>query len=420
MNYTASLLAADVVLPQRDLLLDQPVMVEYLSRLLARYGEFGIRDCVRLRTKYRVGTSLRVLYELSGDKCSYRVAARAFPTTRRVDNQFTSALEIQAPELNTIFWIFPRDRKIKNLSLLNEPPLELSEIEGREWVESRVVGHAPEKSVTAQCLGRDRRILAYAKIYAGNEGREIFNLYNYVGAALKTDTTTLRVPRAIAYHDDHNLLLLESISGSLLTGLTSAHRETVFFRLGQTLKKLHLIAPPSLLPHCDRFSAEGLAQTAATITQARPDVAVPVQKITDRLHTQSTERSGGEPVFLHGDVHSKNILFDQKHLVLLDLDQAAVGAAEVDLGSVIASLYCEACVGSFSWRQSLSLARAFLTGYGVHKISPALRWQVAAALTHERVLRSVTRIRTANLQKLPQLLQTANAVLNGGILENQV
>src|SRR5689334_24598455 len=144
------LLAADPALPQRDLLLDETLMTEYLSHLVG--GDFGIEDCERLRTKYRVGTSLRVLYEVSGSGRSYRIAARAFPRTRRVAHQFTSTTELNAPELNATFWIFPHDRKIKNLAALSDIPDELRDIEGKTWARSRIVAHAPEKSVTAQCL----------------------------------------------------------------------------------------------------------------------------------------------------------------------------------------------------------------------------------------------------------------------------
>ena len=83
MNCTP-LLALDPALPQRDLLLDETLMAEYLSRLVASYGDFGIRDCERLRTKYRVGTSLRVLYEVSGNGQSYRIAARASHRRQRL------------------------------------------------------------------------------------------------------------------------------------------------------------------------------------------------------------------------------------------------------------------------------------------------------------------------------------------------
>jgi len=39
-------------------------------------------------------------------------------------------------------------------------------------------------------------------------------------------------------------------------------------------------------------------------------------------------------------------------------------------------------------------------------------------LLQERALRAVTRVRTATLQKLNDLLLTAETVLNGGISEN--
>jgi len=400
MNSTP-LLAHDPALPQRDLLLDETVMTEYLSRLI-----FGIKDCERLRTKYRVGTSLRVLYELRGSGRSYRIAARAFPRTRRVTNQSTSRVELNAPELNAMFWIFPHDRKIKNLTVLSKIPDELRNIEGRTWTKSRIVAHAPEKSVTAQCLGENGQIIAYAKIYAVDEGRQIFETYKAV-------TCEVQVPRVIAYSERHHLLLLKSVTGIPLS--TVAHCEDAFFQLGKALKNLHRIDPPSSLPCHTRLTPEAVAQATTTLSQARPDVADLVQHLSAKLIAQYTP---GKPAFLHGDVHPKNIFLNKESLFLLDLDQAATGAATADLGSVIAGLYCDACTGSRSWREAASLKRALLTGYGEQRHSQLLRWHIAAALLQERALRSVTRIRTATLQKLPEILRVAHTVLNGGLSEN--
>ena len=411
MNSTP-LLARDPALPQRDLLLDETLMAQYLSRLVAPYCHFGIQDCQRLRTKYRVGTSLRVLYEVSGNGQSYRIAARALPRTRRVANRFTSHVEVNAPELNTIFWIFPHDRKIKNLSVLADIPDELRNIEGQTWIKSRIVAHAPEKSVTAQCIDENDRIIAYAKIYASDEGRQIFETYAHVAEALRTERD-VRIPRAIAYFEQHHLLLLETVAGVSLTAF--AQRENAFFRLGNSLRKLHDINPSPSAQRSTRLTPEALTQATATISQARPDVADTVRGLSTKLIAQYEH---GEPVFLHGDVHPKNILLNDDQLFLLDLDQAAIGPAEVDLGSVIAGLYCDACTGIRTWREASTLQRALLAGYGTPQNSHALRWHTAAALLQERALRSVTRVRAATLQKLPELLLTAEAVLNGGISEN--
>lgn len=398
------LLAVDPALPQRDLLLDETVMTEYLSRLVA--GEFGIEDCERLRTKYRVGTSLRVLYNLRGRGRSYRIAARAFPRTRRISHQPTSSQELNAPELNATFWIFPHDRKIKNLAALENIPDELRDIEGRTWSKSRIVAHAPEKSVTAQCLDDKDQIIAYAKIYASDEGRQIFETYKAV-------TGDVPVPRAIAYSETHHLLLLECVPGVPLS--TVAQNEDAFFRFGEALKSLHQIKPPSSLPRATRLTPEAIARASATISEARPDVAKQVQRLSAKLIAQYTR---GNCVFLHGDVHPKNIFLNEDSIFLLDLDQAATGPATADLGSVIAGLYCDVCTGSRTGHEASSLKRALVAGYGAPQHSHELHWHMAAALLQERALRSVTRIRTATLQKLPEILQTAETALNGGTSEN--
>lgn len=403
MNSTP-LLAVDPALPQRDLLLDETVMTEYLSRLIAPHNHFGIEDCERLRTKYRVGTSLRVLYRLRGSSGrSYRIAARAFPRTRQVPNQLTSPTELNAPELNATFWIFPHDRKIKNLAVLSNIPDELRNIEGRTWIKSRIVAHAPEKSLTAQCLDENDQIIAYAKIYAGDEGRQIFETYKAVTGEVQT-------PRPIAYSETHRLLLLEPVAGVALS--TVAESEEAFFRLGKALKSLHRIDPPSSLPRATRLTPQAVTQASATISQARPDVAELGQRLSAQLTAQYTH---GKPVFLHGDVHPKNIFLNEENLFLLDLDQVAMGTAAADLGSVIAGLYCDASTGLHTWNEASVLERALLRGYDTSRHSHELRWHIAAALLQERALRSVTRIRTATLQKLPEILHTAETVLNGGL-----
>jgi len=415
----SALLANDPALPQRDVLVDEAVMAQYLSRLLARYGDSGINNCERLRTKYHVGASLRVLYEVSGGGHAYRIAARAFPRSQRVTNKRTSTPEIYAPELNTIFWIFPHDRKIKNLIVLSGIPEELRDIEGREWVESRIVGHVPEKSVTAQCLDQDHQVIAYAKIYAGEEGREVYDAYQEIHAALKAEMVQLQIPRALSYYDKYHLLLLESVPGVPLSVLQPPNREYAYGRLGEAVNKLHSIYLPSSTPKSTRLAPEGLMQAAATIGQARPEVADLAQRLASKLIVDYEKLSDARPVLLHGDLHPKNILLDDERLFLLDLDQAATGAAALDVGSVIAGLYCEACTGLLTDEDRSFLICAFLTGYGLAEaFRNSLHWYVAAALLEERALRTVTRIRFGGLEKLPEILTTAEAVLNGGISAN--
>jgi tRNA A-37 threonylcarbamoyl transferase component Bud32 len=408
-----ALLANDPALPQRDVLVDETVMAEYLSRLVAGHGDFGINSCERLRTKYRVGASLRVLYKVSGNGQSYRIAARAFPRTQPLATRFHSMREIHAPELNAIFWIFPHDRKIKTLNVLNHLPAGLRDIQGHEWVQSRVVGHAPEKSVTVQCLDAARRLLGYAKIYAGDEGRAIYDAYQEIHAALEAGMVQLRIPRALSYSAAHHLLLLESVPGVPLSVLELADRVPAYRRLGEALRKLHDLSPPATTARSTRLTPSGLARAAAIIAQARPEVAHVVQQLACKLIAGYEKIAQNTPVLLHGDLHPKNVLVDNEGLSLLDFDQAARGAAALDLAGVIAGLHCEACLDLLTKEDCSSLITAFVKGYGGNAAS--LRWYVAAALLEERALRAVTRIRFGGLQKLPEILTRAAAVLNGGI-----
>jgi len=198
--------------------------------------------------------------------------------------------------------------------------------------------------------------------------------------------------------------------------LQPAKREYAYQRLGEALNKLHGITPPSSTARSTRLTPDGLMQAAATISQACPEVADLAQRLAEKLIASYEKIPDATPVLLHGDLHPKNILMDGERLFLLDLDQAATGAAALDVGSVIAGLYCEACTGLLTENASSSLISAFLSGYGV--AGDSLRWYVAAALLEERALRTVTRIRFGGLEKLPEILTTAEAVLNGGISAN--
>lgn len=377
LNTNTNLLAVDQNLPQRDQLLNEAAMAQH----------FGAQSCRLLRTKYRVGVSLRTLYEVTNGQKTFRVAARAYPNS-------------------TSYWTFPEDKKIKNLSILDEIPEDLANINGRSWTSSRIVAHAPEKSVTAQCLADDSSVIAYAKIYANEDGREIFNVYNYVNQSL---TGNVRSPRAFSYSEDHHLLLLEPVDGTSLGTIDTWERNQAFALLGSALKELHSIAVPDFLSKQKRRTPESLRRTEETIRVARPDVSQRVNRLTQRLLTDYEERD--TQVLLHGDPHPKNFLLSNQHLYLLDLDQASLGSPMLDVASVIAGLYYNCCTGSISAAERQTLTHAFLHGYG--PVESSLRWHVAAALLEERALRAITRIRIDGLKKLPELLTLAIEILNG-------
>ncbi len=97
-------------------------------------------------------------------------------------------------------------------------------------------------------------------------------------------------------------------------------------------------------------------------------------------------------------------------IALIDLDQAGAGVAAADVGSLIARLIADGDTGT--------MRSAFLSGYqAVRPLPPAgsLRWHTAAALVAERGVRAVNRVHLPTLDRLPELLKTADDVLLNGV-----
>ncbi|HSE32577.1 MAG TPA: phosphotransferase [Pyrinomonadaceae bacterium] len=415
-------LAQDTNLPQRDLLLDAFQMTRRFNQLLGKHQSLVVESCTRLRTKYRLGLSLRVLYEVLIKGRPHFIAARAFPSGSRATKDLNSNCFVsegaQLPpvfhdgRINTAFWSFPNDRKIKHLRALVDVPPGLSSIGGNEWVNSRVVAHAPEKSVTAQCLNVRGEVVAYAKIYATDEGHRIRATYDSIRTSLQQNKRSPAVPSVLAYADDTNLLLLEAIQGNPLNASSGRHNTTVFTEFGMALAHLHQIEPSESVPEFVRLAPRFLNEAAWTIAHARPDVALKAAQLASSL--TSTYSNDETPVVLHGDVHTKNFVVTDSNVSLIDLDQSGRGPAAADLGSFLASLHYEECTGRTIREQRLTLEQSFLSGYERVRPLPnqrSLSWHTAAALLSERAFRSVNRVRVAGLLHLPDVLERATEVL---------
>jgi aminoglycoside phosphotransferase len=414
-------LLADPILPQRDFLLDGDEVAQRLSAGLGADGPLTIGSCERLRVKYRIGNSLRVLYRMQVDDGSYLVACRVFPPggSKRAYEQETLPRVGCGPlrpmfrdaQLDTIFWAFPNDRKIRTLSALVDVPGTLSGLLDSAWTHSRTVAYAPEKCATAQCLNDRMEVLAYAKVYAGEDGRHCARIYRMLWESL-VNKSMLRIPRVIAYSDDHRTMLLEAIAGQRLADLNAAELQNGLCFLGAALASLHALPLPVCVSRFKRLDIDRLQHAAHIIGLARPDVARLARELSHQLGAQ--RKASSDIACLHGDVHPKNGILTDNGLALVDLDQVAAGPAAADLGSMLGGLRYQRCIGAISAATETELAGAFLSGYErVHALpnGDCLRWHSAAALLAERALRAVNRIRPDGLQHLGELLAEAQALL---------
>lgn len=415
-------LAHDSVLPQRDLLLDEREIASRLSHLLGVNGPVSIASCEKQRIKYRVGDSLRVLYQVQADGRNHVVSARTFATDSRESNTeqavvntvIGSSLRSAArdPELQIDFRVYPNDRKIKGLNILDQIPTSLSKIGAGRWIRSELVAYAPEKCATARCLDVNGVVIGYAKIYADDEGQRIFQTYRDLSVNLTSNGTDLHIAKALKYSKAHRLLLLESIQGSRVADLKGANLRRGLHNLGSTLAALHACSPPEKLPRFKRLDVEKLQKAALLISRARPDVASLAETLATELLCQLPPPN--DFVCLHSDVHPKNGIALDGKVTLIDLDQAAAGPAAADLGSLLAACRYNRLVELISESDERAIVESFLLGYQKVRSLPdaeSLRWHMAAALLAERALRSVNRIRPQGLLHLRALLSDARDIL---------
>ena len=69
--------AADPVIPARDVLLDAAASPSCSSASIDHAD--GVESCTLRRVKYRIGESLRVVYDVVADGRSFVMSARTFP-----------------------------------------------------------------------------------------------------------------------------------------------------------------------------------------------------------------------------------------------------------------------------------------------------------------------------------------------------
>jgi aminoglycoside phosphotransferase len=410
-------LAPDPAVPARDLLLDPRAAA---ARIGACFHEGGIDRCERLRVKYRVGESLRVLYAVMVRGRRVTVSARTFRGGRSA-KALRLALETAVPagplppvardlELDAVFWVFPNDRRIRDLSLLGEPRT-LGGLLGRPHADTRLVAYVPETSATARCLDDRGRTIAYAKVYAGEGAERARRLREALPDSVQAGSCELRLPRVIASSTTRRTLLLEALDGP--TPLDPGPDTRSMRRLGAALAALHGLPAPAAAPHFSRLDSGGLHTAAGVIALLRPGLAGTVERLAGEL--DSRRPPAEMPACLHGDPHLRNTLVLSEAIALVDLDDVCVGPRAADLARVLAVLASLGAIGDLPPREELRLREELLAGYAEEATVPeaaSLRWHVAATLLVRHAAKSVSRFRPPVLARIEAVLGRAEELIS--------
>jgi aminoglycoside phosphotransferase (APT) family kinase protein len=397
-------LAPDAALPARDLLLDQDAAGDHLGALLGR----DLSSCELVRVKYRIGESLRVTYRVDGSEV---LTVRAFrPGESAAAYRKAAGPGVRHdPALDAVWWAFPADRRLRGLADLPTPAPDLAALVPG-WVSSELVEYSPERAATFRGVDAAGTAVGYAKAYAPGtvDVVERADRYGRIAAVLAAGGIASPVP--LGASEARAVLVLQPMPGVEWGQLSGPALAAAMGRLGSAIATLHASGPEVAagLPRFGRLEVRRVVHSAHLVAVARPDVSAVAVRLAGRL--AEGPAPGGPQVALHGDCHPRNALLAGDSIALIDLDQAGVGPAGADIGSLIARLHADGDTGE--------MRSAFLSGYQTVRPLPperSLRWHTAAALVAERAVRAVNRVHLPTLDRLAELLDTADDVLLNGV-----
>jgi aminoglycoside phosphotransferase (APT) family kinase protein len=417
-------LAPDTALPSRDVLLDAGAVREHL-RILGRHAGARIPACTIARVNYQVGKSMRVVFKIMVDGEPHVVAARMFRAGKSGDAYARARHSVPAegelrgivwaPEIETVFWLFPNDRKIVALRAVLENARPFPSAVDPRAARAELVAYAPEKTATFAWTDREGRAVAYAKVAAAHQAERDYRRYETLRAMLGPGNSALGLPAPLAYSSEHRTLWLEALHGRRMAEPGEGEHLRDLRRLGAAIGAFHGL-PPGDVAAFDRFAPGHLSADAALLGRVRPDLAEAADRLAARL-ISTAPPDGAAAACLHGDLHPKNAIVSGDRISLIDLEDVAAGPAAADLGSMLAALLYLRTAGRLSAAVYAASAGEFLAGYAAVRPLPdaaSLAWYSAAALFMERAVRSVTRVRPLGLAHLGALLARAGRLLDRG------
>ncbi|MDP9464842.1 MAG: phosphotransferase [Actinomycetota bacterium] len=410
-------LATDPAIPSRDLLLDPDRVAEQLSRLA--HGTPAIESCSLRRVKYRIGESLRVVYNVVAGGNAFVMSARTFTNSATAFRQAaTMATPVGVmpgvahdPHTNTVWWTVPNDRKLNNLGTLLDAPSRVRQASGVAWERSTLVEYTPERSATARVLDAEGLVAGYAKAYLDRDALDVANQYDTVAASLAS-INGVRTPRALGWARLDRIIVLEPMLGVPWNKLPGHNQTAAMRHFGSALAHVHELPTDFGRGPFQRYRLERVLNSADLVSIARPDVAAVARRLSDKL-------AGGPPtptsiVCVHGDVQANNVLFHGDQVHMIDFDQGGSGTASADLGSVLASLMTIRLINPDG--VVAGLGAALLDGYGSVRALPStaeLVWYTSAACVADGAIRAVNRVYQPTLAVLAELLELAGATLTG-------
>lgn len=445
---------ADAQLPQLAALLDAAQMGAHFARALPIPY---LTDCQIIRVKYRshrnccVTYRLRLLDPRTGEMCEQTVSALALrPGESRAYFNYAQQQVLvptvlgrgvfHLPELETVGWVFPNDRKLAGLPNLTNvaqlqreilPPIVAASF-GAQWqlseLKPQVVHYVAERSCTVRAdlelthgrTGETMRRTIFGKTYCPGEDARAWQAITQLWQSEACQQGRLLIPQPLLHQPTRRTCWQRGLSGATL-GAPEAARAASKLQMtqaGAAVAALHGV-PLSDLRAVKKAEKIAQLQTAMVmIIRAHPEFESVLPLLVMLLIVSAHDADAPVTATLHGDLHLQNLLVSDGRVALLDLDDLHRGDPLQDLGSFAAALHYRRLLGhanaATTTRQINQFIAAYRSSVDWEVTASALAWHTMAALLTERAYRCVTRLkagRQALLNEIIALIQRLSKAL---------
>lgn len=445
----SSVLPRDPALPQLALALDEAAMGDHFSAQLPGFALWCRVD----RIKYRPRRNLAVCYRLQGRDhdgrpFEQRVAARfssAEDAARRHAKAQRGASHRTAAgprlthdaALGMLAHWWPNDAKLAastalcDRSALHERwlPAVAGALRGPG---ARLAGHrvtltqvVPEHRLTARVelqFDDGTTELVYAKADADRDATSTHALMQALHDSPAQRSGALRSARPLLWQPASGLHWQCALPGRPLLERAAWVDARTSARVGALLAELHATASPTTPTWTEAALCHQAQHVADTLAQVEAEWAGPAQALAQALVQQAGALARCPQLTLHGDLHPRNLLQDDRGaLGLIDLDGARLGPAVLDLGAWIADQLYRALLAGQGPAQVLPACRAFSQAHahaGAQRPSERLlAWAVAYQLLCQRAWRAVVNLKPGRYAQTGELLALAQRLLGAGHLD---
>ena len=340
------------------------------------------------------------------------------------------------PEANLLLVAFPNNRQMRvftsedlvrwladHATVLNK-----GRRRGPRWqvgdVETQLMQYHPGHRLTVRCRGMfvaedgTKQPFAYIAKQFRKQKRARSVYRNLVCLTrLLNGSSTLRLPRPMAFDDEAGLIVMEELPGTELEQVFEViDLDPVMFNVGRMLAAFHQIPRRVRKSISRRSELDKVRGAAKTITGVVPGVLSYVNECASRC--RDVRWNDETPsVLLHGSYRPKHVFVDGGALGLIDVDGIRMGHPACDLAEFLAALYFLEAQERISAPVRRMASQRFVAGYADEvpwRLQPiAVLWFLAALLLHKHARKQAQCLDEFREKKVCHLLILAETALRG-------